>query len=117
MNMATNNPNVAGKRHRELMAGHYNRLQRMATDTQLWLDQVEQAHHDYYGTLLRTLQESSSPEDEELFDKLDREYSRQMCSVQAARERITEATAHIKNALLAGGQAAHLTNVTPETFQ
>lgn len=115
--MATTNPNVAGKVHRQQMQAHHNRLISVATDLNAWMDQLEQHLHDYYVTLLNTLQESTNPDDAELFDKLDREYSRQVASVQAARERMTEASAHIKNAVVSGGHAAHLQNVTPETFQ
>lgn len=108
---------VTGKHHRQLMAQHSNRLDRSAVDLYGWLDTIEQQHHAYYTSVLSALQESTDPEDEKLFDLLDREYSRQCASLQAARERITEACAHIKNAVLARGHAGHLSNVSPEDFQ
>lgn len=114
--MPSNNPNVAGKHYRQAMSALYGKLERMAAEQQQYLDTVEQHHIDYYTVVLRELQESTSPDDEELFDKIDRVYARQMASVQAARERLIEASAHIKNALLPDGHTAHLKNVTPETF-
>lgn len=116
--MPSNNPNVAGKHHRAKMGMHVNRVERMSTDLYSWLDRIEQEHHDYYSVLLRELAESTRPEDSDLYDQLDREYARQCASLQAARERITEAAAHIRNATrTVGGHASHLLNVTPEEFQ
>lgn len=115
--MTSSNPNVAGKQHRQQMGQHVNWVERAAADLYGRLDTIEQQHHAFYTSVLSALQESSRPEDEELFDQLDREYSRQCSSLQAARERITEACAHIKNAVLARGHAGHLTNVLPEDFQ
>lgn len=114
--MPSNNPNVAGKHHRQLMGQHANRIERSSADLYAWIDTIEQQHHDFYTSVLTALQESTRPEDEELFNELDREYSRQCASLQAARERITEAAAHLKNAVLARGHAGHLSNVSPEDF-
>ena len=110
------NPNVVGKRHRQQMGQHANRIERASTDLYVWIDTIEQEHHDFYSTILGALQESTDPEDEALFNQLDREYSRQCASLQAARERITEAAAHLKNAVLARGHAGHLSNVSPDDF-
>lgn len=114
--MPSTNPNVVGKRHRQQMGQHANRIERASTDLYSWIDTIEQEHHDFYSTILGALQESADPEDEALFNQLDREYSRQCASLQAARERITEAAAHLKNAVLARGHAGHLSNVSPDDF-
>lgn len=116
--MPSANPNVAGKQHRQQMGQHTNRIERASVDIYSWIDTIEQQHHDYYQVLLKELAESSSPEDEALYDQLDREYSRQCASLQAARERITEASAHLRNAVsTARGHASHLVNINPEDFQ
>lgn len=115
--MPSTNPNVAGKLHRQRMAQHSNKIERNAAGFYTWLDTIEQEHHEFYTAVLNGLQESTHPEDEKLFDELDKEYARQCASLQAARERITEACAHIKNAVLARGHAGHLSNVSPEDFE
>lgn len=111
------NPNVMGKRHRQQMGQHVGRIERATADLYAWIDTVEQQHHDYYSTILGALQESTQPEDEQLFNELDREYSRQCASLQAARERITEAAAHLKNGVLQRGHTGHLQNIAPEDFE
>lgn len=114
--MPSANPNVAGKQHRQQMGQHANRIERVAADLYTWLDTIEQQHHDFYSTLLTTLAESTQPEDAKMYDDIDREYSRQCASLQAARERITEASAHIKNAILQRGHTGHLQNTSPDDF-
>lgn len=115
--MANSNPSVAGKKHRQLMSAHYDRLLRLDGDMRAWLAQIETAHQDYYNAVLTPLLESGTPEDQELWEELDIEYSQQMSSLQAARERITEALAHVRKAIVPGAQTAPFKNVTPETFQ
>jgi hypothetical protein len=99
------------------MSQHCNRIERASLDLHSWYDTIEQQLHDYYQLLLKELCESTDPADEVLYDKLDREYARQCASLQAARERTTEAAAHLKNAVLSLGHTGHLANITPETFQ
>ncbi|QJI52295.1 hypothetical protein [Cronobacter phage JC01] len=113
----SNNPNVAGKQHRRTMAAHYDRLTRMDTDMELWLTQIEEELHAFYPVLLNELAESTNPEDEALFNDLDKQYSRQCASLQAARERMTEALTHVRKAVVPGAQEKTFINVTPETFQ
>lgn len=116
--MASNNPNVAGKRHTALMQAHYARLQSFSNDAMAWIDQIEAAHRDFYPVLLRELEESSRPEDFATYEHLDIQYVKMLSSLQAARERIVEAGCHVKRALVhPGDNLAHLKNVTPETFK
>lgn len=114
--MATNNPNVAGKQHRQQMGQHCNKLDRLAADVSVWIDTIQQQHHDFYSAVMQPLTESTNPADQALFDELDREYSRQCASLQAAQERLIEACAHIKNGILAKGHTGHLSNTSPEDF-
>lgn len=114
----TTNPNVAGKRHRELMQAHYGRLQSFSLDAESWLEVMRQNHVDFYQTVLDNLAESSRPEDQEMYNHLDLQYTRMLSSLQAASERIIEAGAHIKRALVhPGDPLAHLKNVTQDTFK
>lgn len=116
--MASNNPNVAGKKHTEAMRAHYAKLQAFTNDSLAWLNQIEQAHRDFYPVLLSELEASSRPEDFATYEHLDIQYVKMLSSLQAASERLVEASAHVKRALVhPGDNLAHLKNVTPESFQ
>lgn len=96
--MATN-PTVARKRHDQLAVAHLSKTQRMDADFELWSYDIEQMLMDYYVPLLDTLQQSTDPQDEELFIQLDKQYTTRMAHVQAARERMTECCAHLSKVL------------------
>lgn len=113
----SNNPNVAGKQHRKVMAAHYDRLTQIDVDMERWISQMEDELHAFYPVLLTELAESTNPEDEALFNALDKQYSRQCASLQAARERMTEALTHVRKAVVPGAQEKTFINVTPETFK
>lgn len=111
------NANVAGKKHRELMRANYNKLEAATDDMLGWVQSIEQQHHDFYSSVLEELEQSSNPEDFKLYQHLDRIYTQQLSSLQAAKERVIEASAHLKCAIVhPGDRIAHLKNVTGESF-
>lgn len=115
--VASNSRELARKHHQQLMAAHYDRMRQSAADLALWFNQIEAAHHEHYSFMARDLQESTDPEDEALFDKIDKEYADRLSSLQAARERFAETLAHAKCALVSGKSDDILRNITPETFK
>lgn len=96
--MATN-PTVLRKNHDQLSSAHNTRLERVDSDMTAWMDDVEAMVINYYTPLLDALAQSSEQQDEELYTQLDRQYASRMASLQAARERVTEACAHLKLAI------------------
>jgi len=95
------------------MMAHYTRLQSFSQDGLRWIEQIEQAHHEYYRTLLSALEQSSRPEDFQTWQTLDAQFIKQLSSLQAASERLVEAGAHLKRALVSPGDPiAHIKNVT-----
>lgn len=111
------NPNVAGKKHRAHMQANYNRLELIAVEMEGFIDSIEVQHQDFYRVLLEELEHSDAPEDFEAYQRIDRQYTRRMASLQAARERIIEATTHLKAAVAnPGDPIAHLKNVTQDSF-
>jgi hypothetical protein len=106
-----------GKKHRELMRANFDKLEHATGDLLGWIVMMENQHQDFYRTVLEELEQSDKPEDFQLYQHLDRQYTQQMASLQAARERIIEGTAHLKCAIVHPGDAlAHLKNVTAESF-
>lgn len=114
-NAPNTDPEAAGRIHRERMMAHYSRLQSFSQDGLRWIEQIEQAHHDYYRTLLGALEQSSRPEDFQTWQTLDAQFIKQLSALQAASERLVEAGAHLKRALVSPGDPlAHLKNVSWE---
>lgn len=97
--MSTTNPTVAIKRHNQLQGAHRNKAANMGNDFDLWADDIEQMITQYYMPLLETLQQSTNPEDEELYIGMDKQYTARMAALQAARERMTECCAHLALAI------------------
>lgn len=112
-NAPNTDPEAAGRIHRDRMMAHYTRLQSFSQDGLRWIEQIEQAHHEYYRTLLSALEQSSRPEDFQTWQTLDAQFIKQLSSLQAASERLVEAGAHLKRALVSPGDPiAHIKNVT-----
>lgn len=108
-------PESAGRIHRDQMIAHYSRLHAFSGDGMRWIAQIEQAHHEFYRTLLDALERSSNPEDYEVWQTLDSQYVKQLSALQAASERLVEASTHIKRALVhPDDPISHLKNVTWE---
>lgn len=111
------NPNVMGKKHRELMRANYNKLDHVTGDMLTWIESMEEQHQTFYRSVLEQLEQSDTPEDFQLYQHMDRIYTQQLASLQAARERFIESTAHLKCAIVhPGDKLAHLKNVTAESF-
>lgn len=110
--MAENDPEAAGRLHRQRMLAHFNKLQAMTTDGLRWIEQIEESHHEYYRILMGALESSNRPEDYATWQTLDAQYVKRLASLQAASERLIEAGAHLKRALVAPGDPlAHIRNV------
>lgn len=90
---------LLGRHHDKLAAAHRQKLGRTEMDFGAWLDDIEKMIVDYYHPLLEALQQSAQPEDESLYNQLDRQYAARMAFLQAARERMVEAGAHLNRAI------------------
>lgn len=101
----------------KLTRDHFIRLTGFSGDYAQWLRQIRTLNQDYYQALLADIGEREGEEAENLYILVDQQYSEVMSCIQAAEERMREATAHLKTALLAGRPGAVMMNVTPETFQ
>lgn len=109
--------NFARKERATRLREHYSKLSAVTRDFQIWMTQIEDLQNTYYRYVTEPLLASPETADEAEFDAIDIEHARQAAAIQAARERMSEALAHIENAILPGGRAGRLLDITEDDFK
>lgn len=103
--------------HGDKMRANYVRLEMVSADLLRWIADMESQHEDYYLEVLSSMEQSPDDADWKEYAKTDRAYQQKMSSLQAARERIIECSAHLKNAIVkTNGDNAFIENVTEGSF-